>query len=176
LEARRRPSIQDPLELQAQRPTRLQRRALRVLENSYSRLVRWKKWTEDLVNDPVYDNDIQDWLRALLRAARAGVLSNRNLVESSPAAQAARRRVWEWQSMGQKDFLAKARIGIERGVKRPLAVEDIEISNAIWDMMESPKYRTLQEIRRVLISRGVIPRLTKQRFYRLLDRLELRIK
>jgi len=115
-----------------------------------------------------------DWLRAVLRAARAGVLSNKELLKASSAARVARLRIREWQSQGQRDFLAKAKIGLERRVKPPFSLREVELSNAIWEKMEDPKYSTVEAVRRALVSEGAISEMTKQRFHRLLERLELR--
>ena len=183
----RRPSAPDPLPLEAGRPTRLQRRALEVLETAHARLANCPAWhrrgrpltmeeVEALAQDPQYDGALSDWARAVLRAARAGVLSNRELVESSHAVRISRDRIRDWQAQGQRDFLARARIGLGRRVKPPLNLEEIRRSNAIREKMEDRKYPTLEAARRALIRQGLIPKMTKQSFLRLVDRFELRVK
>ena len=129
---------------------------------------------ESHAGDPYYEMPMLDWLRAVLRAARAGVLSNKELLKASSAARVARLRIREWQSQGQRDFLAKAKIGLERRVKPPFSLREVELSNAIWEKMEDPKYSTVEAVRRALVSEGAISEMTKQRFHRLLERLELR--
>jgi hypothetical protein len=179
----RRPSVRDPLAVQSRRPTKLQRRALRVLGDAHARLVGCPSWNRDehpltlmevesLAEDPYYD--LPDWLGAVLRAARAGVLSNKELLESSSSARVARLWIREWQSQGQRDLLARAKIGLERRVKPPFSLREVELSNAIWEKMEDTKYPTIEAVRRALIEEGAITKMTKQSFHRLLARLELR--
>ncbi len=181
-----RPSAADPLALESRQPTKLQRRALQVLENAYAQLTKCLAWhgrrgaltleeVEGLSQDPHYDMAWSEWLRAVLRAARSGVLGNKELVESSPAARVSRERIRDWQALGQKDFLRMARIGLEHGVKFPCSPREVRLSAAILEKLEDRSYLTVEAVRLALIKEGVITAsMTKRPFHGLLDGLEFR--
>ena len=106
--------------------------------------------------------------RAMVRAVRNG-LAEHPLVA-------------EWVRMqtllGDRKVLRKARVGAEKGVKRPYTEDEMKLDSTIRDLLRTyeQEYRrpcTQARARKRLINDKTIPRMTPQGFHKLLERLDL---
>ncbi len=79
------------------------------------------------------------------------------------------------RSLGARDLLRRARRGLEKGIKRPIPLRDIELRDTIEQLQKPPAPRmcgrSLEAIRRLLIKQGTIAPMTQQAFNKLVSRL-----
>lgn len=74
--------------------------------------------------------------------------------------------IYEWrrsrEAAGEKELLRKPRLGLEKGIKRPLKKDEVIILNELWDLLK--KGESFSEAHRTLTNNSVIPEMTRQAF------------
>lgn len=123
-------------------------------------------------HDSLSDREQKDLKKQYLRYERVMVQACHAGLDRHPLVRgwvASRRAHGEW------DVLRRARVGLEKGVKRPIPTGDLELWARIRELQGSSaggnERRTLEAIRRLLIEQGAIPRMTQQPFNKLVTRL-----
>lgn len=152
--------------------SRTRDRALEDLRDSYEQVCRHQNVKPPL--PALVMRDLQDWSREVRRSARLGLLFDVGR-QRDPAIRAARKLVAVARALGARSWLRTARVGLERGTRRPLSGEQLELANDIAERLEPSKKRTRQRetIRRLLINTRRIPRMWSSAFYKLLAGLEV---
>ncbi len=101
----------------------------------------------------------EEYLSLMARAARAGL-------HWHPWVTA---WVRNYSALGGRAVLRRARVGLEKGVERPLSTKETELANAINDLHE--KGKSWEAIRRILTNSGRLPKMSRQNFHKLLTAL-----
>jgi hypothetical protein len=105
--------------------------------------------------------------RAVLTAARRGLASDPRVAD----------RLRTLRAVGDWETLRQGRIGLEKGVRRPLSAQDpnsekdLNLFRKINDLVASGQYSNWEEIRRALTRMKIIPRMSRVAFLKLRGRL-----
>jgi hypothetical protein len=99
--------------------------------------------------------------RAVLTAQRRGLASDPRVTD----------RLRTLRAVGDRETLRRARRGLEKGVRRPLSVHDLDVFQEISDLIASGKYSNWEKIRRALTGRKIIPPMSRVAFLKLRGRL-----
>ncbi len=139
-----------------------QAQAQEELEEAFKDLKPWhgapfdqQKWKRELM-----ETRLLEYEETVIAAIRAG-LEDHALVKMWIEG----RRV-----LGERDVLRSAKRGLETSVKRPMKEKDLRIWASIKELRDAGK--SWESIRRILINRGDLPRMTRQAFHMLLARLD----
>jgi len=147
-----------------------QTRAKKALEKAFESL---DLYHEDKAHDieempDEFEHARQGYERAVRRAIRAG-LTEHPLIK-------------EWiqnrRLLGERDVLRRVK-GLEKGVKRPITMKDLQLWGRIRRQAEKfakehKKLPTQEQIRKLMYNLKELPKMSRQAFNKMVDRLDLR--